>query len=171
MPLDAPGLHQAQRLSQAFTPPIAAVVSSPIQRAMETAAPIAAQLGLDPIPDAGLAEIDFGAWTGSRFDDLANDPAWHAWNRLRGLAACPGGETMAQAQSRALLSLNRLQTAYPNQVLILVSHADVIKALLAPALGLPLDRLYRLTVDPASISTLTVFDEDWRVDAINRQPP
>ena len=168
VPLSEGGRAEAARLAQRLDPPIAAVITSPVQRAVETAAPIAARLGLVAQVEPGLAEIDFGAWTGRRFDDLAPDPAWQAWNRMRGLVACPGGESMHQAQSRALAALDRLRLFYPDQVVVLVSHADILKALLAPALGLPLDRLYRLTIDPASISTLIAWEGDWRVEAVNR---
>ena len=74
---------------------------------------------------------------------------------------------MHQAQSRSLAALYRWRTAHPGATVVIVSHADIIKALLAPALGLPLDRLYRLTVDPATISTLVVTDGDLRVDRVN----
>ena len=79
----------------------------------------------------------------------------------------PGGETMQQAQSRALAALSRVRARFPGQPVAIVTHADIIKALLAPALGLSLDRLYRLLIDPASVSTLTLFDEDVRVDRVN----
>ncbi len=146
---------------------VAAVVSSPVQRALETAAPVAAALGLPVGIDAGFEEIDFGTWTGRRFDDLAADPAWDAWNCLRSLARCPSGETMHEAQSRALAALGRLRAAHAGQEVVVVSHADVVKAMLAPALGLPLDLLHRLLISPASCSTLVVFDADVQVASVN----
>ncbi len=167
VPLSPEGVAEALGLAGRFRHPIAAVVTSPIQRARETGAPIARRLGLVPEIAEGVTEIDFGAWTGRRFEALQDDPAWSAWNRLRSLSSCPGGETMHQAQSRALLALQALRHRHPDQVVVVVSHADIIKALLAPALGLSLDHLYRLTIDPASVSTLVVFDADLRVDAVN----
>ena len=172
IPLSPEGIAQAKRLAARFAGHrIAAVISSPVQRAAETAAPLAATLGLPVEIDAAFEEIDFGEWTGARFDTLAHDPAWHAWNRLRGFAGTPAGETMQGAQSRALTALARCRARFLNQAIVIVSHADIIKAILAPALGLPLDRLYRLTIDPASTSTLVIFDEDVRVDGVNRAAP
>ncbi len=172
VPLSQEGIGQAHRLAAAFASrPVAAVISSPVQRATETAAPIAGALGLETSIDAGFEEIDFGRWTGARFDELADDPAWHAWNHLRGMARCPGGETMAEAQARALAALAGLRARFADQSIVVVSHADIVKAVLAPALGLPLDRLYRLTVDPSSIATLVLFDQDMRVDAVNAKAP
>ncbi len=170
VPLSEEGGAQAKALAEHFqSEPVAAVVTSPVERARGTASPIAAALGLAVSIEPGFDEIDFGRWTGQRFDALGTDPAWDAWNRLRSLAACPGGETMHQAQSRALLALASLRRAWPADTVVVVSHADIIKAVLAPALGLSLDHLYRLTIDPASISTLVLFDDDLRVDGVNRQ--
>ncbi len=163
------GREQAVLLAKRFEgEAVAAIVSSPVQRARETADIIGAALRVPVKSDAGFEEIDFGAWTGRRFDDLAPDPAWQAWNRLRSLVSCPGGETMHQAQARALRSLNRLRGAYAGRAVIVVSHADVLKAMLASALGLSLDHLHRLTLDPASCSTLVLFETDVRVDGVNR---
>ena len=166
--LDAAGRAQARRLAARFAQhPIAAVVSSPVQRALETAASIAAALHLPARTDDGLDEIDFGTWSGRPFDDLAPDPAWQRWNTCRSLAACPGGETMHQAQSRALLALGRLRHAYPGAAVVAVSHADVLKSMLAAILGMSLDHLHRFVLDPASCSTVVLFDGGARVDAVN----
>ncbi len=168
VPLSNAGRAQAAALAARFIGrPIAAVLSSPVQRAQETAAPIAATLGLPLTIEPGFEEIDFGAWTGMRFDALEHDPAWQAWNRLRSVAVCPAGESMHQAQSRAMLALARMRAEHGEADLIVVSHADVIKSVLAAALGLSLDLLHRLTIDPASISTLVLFDTDLRVDRVN----
>ena len=171
VPLSADGIRQAEQLAAGFAgQSVGAVLSSPVQRAVETAAHIGAALRLDVEIEAGFEEIDFGRWTGARFDTLDDDPAWQAWNHLRSVAGAPGGETMAAAQARALAALARCRARLGEQTVIAVTHADIIKAVLAPALGLPLDRLYRLTIDPASVSTLVVFDEDLRVDGVNRRP-
>ena len=168
--LSPAGAAEAQALAAHFNHPVAAIYSSPIQRALETAAPIAAALALPVMQNPGFTEIDFGEWTGARLDALAPDPAWQAWNRFRSLARCPGGETMHEAQSRALSALADCRVRHPGATVVIVSHADIIRSMLAPILGFSLDRLYRLTIDPASISTLTLFDDDARIDAINRQP-
>ena len=169
VPLSADGRAQAETLARRFAgTDVAAVVASPVQRAQETAAPVARALGLEVRGDAGFEEIDFGRWTGQRFEALDADPDWHAWNRLRSLARCPGGETMHAAQSRALAALARLRAEHGAATVLVVSHSDVLKAVLAPALGLSLDHLHRISIDPASVSTLLVFDADWRVEGLNR---
>ncbi len=158
--LNERGREQALLLARHFSAcPIAAVVSSPLERAQETAEPIAAALSLEVTADAGLNEIDFGDWTGMAFEALQGSPAWQAWNRFRGTAPTPGGETMLEALARALRTLARLRLAYPNGAVVLVSHQDILKALLAHSLGMPLDLMHRLDLAPASRSVLQVFDD------------
>lgn len=166
--LSAEGAAQAAVLAKALAArPIRAVLSSPVQRAQETAAPIAARHGLPVLTDPGLDEVDFGAWTGTAFDALASDPAWDAWNRCRSLAPTPGGETMAAAQVRALGAIARARAAVPDGQAVLVGHSDVLKAVLAHLLGTPLDLLHRIELAPASRSVLVLWDGGGRVDGMN----
>lgn len=166
--LSAEGAAQAAVLAEALAArPIRAVLSSPVQRAQETAAPIAARHGLPVLTDPGLDEVDFGAWTGTAFDALASDPAWDAWNRCRSLAPTPGGETMAAAQVRALGAIARARAAVPDGQAVLVGHSDVLKAVLAHLLGTPLDLLHRIELAPASRSVLVLWDGGGRVDGMN----
>ncbi len=170
-PLTPAGVAEAERLAERLSRrPIAAVLSSPILRARQTAAPIAARCGLETAIEPGITEIDFGAWTGSAFAALHGDPSWQAWNRHRGLAPIPGGETMAQAQARALDAVCRLCRAWPDGELVLVSHADVIKAVLSNLLGTPLDLMHRMAIDPASRSVIRVHPEGAEVLGINLPP-
>ena len=167
--LSGEGRAQAAALADALAArPIRAVLSSPVQRAQETAAPIAARLGLPVLTDPGLDEIDFGAWAGAAFDDLDGQPTWDAWNRFRSFAPTPGGETMAAAQARALAAVAR--AAAGGGEAVLVSHSDVLKAVLAHFLATPLDLLHRIELAPASRSVLVLFDGGARVDGINLPP-
>lgn len=171
VPLSAEGRVQAEALAAWFSGrPADALVSSPVQRALETAAPVAARLGLEVAIDPAWTEIDFGTWTGQRFDALAPDPAWQRWNRVRSLAVPLGGEAMHAAQSRALAALERLRTAYPDQVVAVFSHADILKSVVAAALGVSLDVLSRFRIDPASVSTLVLSDDAVEVACLNRSP-
>ena len=166
--LSEDGRAQAAALAASFAGrPIAAVISSPLQRAQETAVPIAAQLGLPVTINAGFNEIDFGEWTGRAFSALEGDPAWDAWNRFRSVAACPGGESMLAAGVRALGAMGALRAAYPDGELVVVSHQDVLKALLAHLLGIPLDLFGRIALDPAHRSVVALWDSDVRVEGIN----
>ena len=141
-----------------------ALYTSPIQRTRETAEPLAAALGVKPQVDADLQEIDFGAWTGRRFDQLSGDPLWDAWNARRSLTRPPGGETMGEVQMRAARAVERVRAASPEGVVALVTHGDVIKGLLCLWLGIDLDLHHRLEVEPASVSTAVVGD--WGVKAL-----
>ncbi len=168
VPLSAEGVAQAAALADALAArPVRAVLSSPVQRAQETAAPIAARHGLPVLTDAGLDEVDFGAWMGMTFDTLASDPAWDVWNRCRSLAPTPGGETMAAAQARALAAVARVRTAVGDGEAVLVGHSDLLKAVLAHLLGTPLDLLQRIELAPASRSVMVLWDGGGRVDGVN----
>ena len=150
--------------------PLAAILSSPIERARETARLIAAPHGLDVLTEPALTEIDFGAWTGKTFQELNEAPGWAAFNTFRGTAPTPGGETMLAAQARAVAALARLAACYPGAELAAVSHGDIIKAIIAHALGAPLDLFHRLTIDPASRSVVALAESDARVLAVNLPP-
>jgi len=146
----------------------AAIYTSPVQRARETAAAIAAGRDIPVTPASALDEIDFGAWTGQPFAALDGDAAWRRWNDARGAATVPGGETMVQAQARAVAFAQDLAATHDGAAVALVSHCDVIRALLAHALDLSLDRLLRFEVDPASISRVAIeADGAARVLSIN----
>ena len=144
------------------------VLSSPQPRAQETAAPIAERLGTTVETSPDLDEIDFGAWTGRPFADLESDPAWAAWNTMRATARPPEGESMGEAQARALDLLDRLGRE-EGPPAILVSHADTLRAALLGVLGLSLDAYDRLVVAPASWSELALWPGGRRVVSINER--
>ena len=151
------GRAQARRLSARFADQvIVAIHSSPLERARETAEPIAARLGQGVAVNEGLTEIDFGAWSGRGFGDLDRDPAWAAWNGARAMNRPPGGESMLEAQARIVRAMEVLREAHRDGAVVLVSHSDVIKAALLYHLGLPVDAWPRIEVEPASVSTLVV---------------
>ena len=149
---------------------LSAVYSSPLERARETAEPIAAAAGVQVREDARLIEIDFGAWNGARFDDLAADPLWARWNSARSACRPPGGETMVEAQARAASFLEDMLDRHDGERVCAVSHSEVIKAALAHALGLAIDHYDRFDVDPASVSTVHLGDWGMKVAAINVRP-
>lgn len=169
VPLNGRGRAQAARLARHFAGrAVKAVVSSPSQRAQETAAPIAASLGLEVATDAGVDEIDFGEWTGMTFEVLQEAPGWQAWNQFRGTAPTPGGEMMLEALSRALRCLARWRQAVPEGEVVMISHQDVLKAVLAHSLGAPLDLMQRIELGAGSCSVLRVFaDGGVRIEGIN----
>ncbi len=162
------GRAQARVLAQRFeSENVASIHTSPLERAVETASPIAASLGRVAEPSDDIIEIDFGAWSGKTFDMLSDDERWRAWNSSRSTSRPPGGETMLEAQARIIHGMERLRSLHAGGSVILVSHSDVIKAALLYHLGMPIDSYGRLEVSPASISTLVVGDWGSKVLRIN----
>ncbi|ACA16577.1 Phosphoglycerate mutase [Methylobacterium sp. 4-46] len=164
------GRAQARALALRLTPErLDAVYASPLERAQETAAPIAAAagLGVDTLP--GLNEIDFGEWSGRSFEDLHGDPRWTYWNTARHVTRPPGGETVLEAQARAVGTLEALRARHGEARLALVSHADVIKLVLAYALGLAPDAMGRFEVSPASVSAVILGEWGAKVERINER--
>jgi broad specificity phosphatase PhoE len=154
--LNAQGRGQAQELVERLAArAINAIYSSPQQRAQETAAPVAAQRGLQVNTDDALDEIDFGDWTGLSFERLrAEGERWRMWVEQKSIACPPGGEPCAQVQRRAMAGIERLEKLHPDQTLLLVSHGDVIKSVIASYLGISLDHLERFEIAPASLSVV-----------------
>jgi probable phosphoglycerate mutase len=165
------GLAQAERVAERLAGQgIDALYTSPLERARMTAEPIARRLGREARVLEALNELEFGEWSGRDFSALQDDPRWAAWNTARHLARPPGGETMLEAQTRVLGGLERLRAEYGEGRVALVSHADVIKAVLAFCLGIPLDGLQRFDVEPASVSTVVMGEWGAKVLAMNVVP-
>jgi probable phosphoglycerate mutase len=168
-PLTEAGRAQADAVAarlQAF--PIAAIYSSPLERTQETAAPLAARLGLPVQISPPFNEIDYGAWTGMTCADLFQSPDWQSFNRLRSTSRPPGGESILDIQQRTSTEIERLGALHPNQTVAIFSHGDPIRAVLMHSLGMSCDLLHRLQVDPASISIVQMADWGPMVTAINR---
>jgi probable phosphoglycerate mutase len=147
------GMRQAEALAGRLAGSgIAALYSSPLERALETAAPIGARLGLDVVPAEELNEIDFGAWTGRTVAELDQLEAWRQFNLFRSSVRVPDGETMVEVQARLLGLVEHLAATHPGRTVALVSHGDVIKAALAHWLGVPLDLFQRIEIAPASLN-------------------
>jgi broad specificity phosphatase PhoE len=165
------GRAQAARVAERLScEPIAAVYVSPLERTRETAAPLARRLGLVPIVEEDLNEIDFGEWTGGRFEDLRRYPDWEPWNRERGRYRVPGGETMDEAQARVARWIVTARAAHPDGAVVAVCHADVIKAAVCLVLEISLDHHYRVEVGPGSISVLRADARGYRVLSLNETP-
>ena len=150
--LNAQGRAEAEALADRLEGrPLASLHCSPRRRAQETIAPLARRLGLPVRTTDALDEIDFGRFTGRRFDALdAEDEDWHRWNSARNTARCPGGETMGEAIARARAYLLALPaTAAPA---LCVTHCDIIRGLMAEAMGEGLGRLLHLECAPGSVT-------------------
>ncbi len=158
--LDDAGHGQAARTAERLAGvPLAALVSSPLERCRQTAkAILKAQSGsLTVTGERGITECDYGEWQGRALKDLAKEKLWGTVQTQPSAAAFPGGESLAAMQARAVAAVRRYDAEVEAEhgagaVWVAVSHGDIIKSLLADALGLHLDLFQRLHVDPASIS-------------------
>ncbi|WP_022881442.1 MSMEG_4193 family putative phosphomutase [Gryllotalpicola ginsengisoli] len=167
--LDDTGREQATRTAERLAAvPLAAVVSSPLLRCRQTARLILDHQQTTPAPaapiDRGLIECDYGEWQGRALADLARERLWSVVQSRPSAATFPGGESMAGMQARALTAIarhdRRIEDDHgPGAVWAAVTHADIIKAVLAEASGLPLDRFQQITVAPASVSIVR-YDAD-----------
>jgi broad specificity phosphatase PhoE len=133
---------------------LTSVQSSPRPRATQTAAPIAQRANLPIEISAALDEVDFGLWTGRAFEELAEDPRWVEWNRARGRARAPGGESMVEAQARVVAHLRDVHAANSSGRVVMVTHAEIIRCAVLHCLSLPLDEWSRIDVPPASVTKL-----------------
>lgn len=166
--LNAAGAAQAEAVARRLgRQKVAAVYTSPRERCRQTAARIGAALDQEPVVAEALDEIDFGTWNGASFADLEGMTEWDAWNAARGSARPPDGESMAEVADRLVAWLDDAGRRHADATVVAVSHADVIKAALCTALGLPLDRYDRFDVDPGSMSAVVVGRWGMRVQGIN----
>jgi 2,3-bisphosphoglycerate-dependent phosphoglycerate mutase len=160
--LDDTGLEQARAAGARLTGlPLAAIVSSPLERCRETAREIVRQQADAPraATERGLLECDYGSWTGRPLKTLAKEPLWRTVQAHPSAAQFPDGEAMTAMSSRAVGAVRRWDARVeaehgPTAVWVAVSHGDVIKAILADALGIHLDAFQRIMVDPASLSVV-----------------
>jgi len=139
-------------------PHVAAVYASPLERTRETAAPIAAALGLDVVPDEGLLELDMGEWTGMELKAAMKRKEWATIQRYPSGFAFPGGESFLAMQTRMVSTLDRLRNAHPGGTVVAVSHADPIRAAVAHAMGTHLDLFQRVVVSPCSLTAIAYGD-------------
>ena len=157
--LDAGGRTQAEAAARRLARlPVTAVYSSPLERTRETAAVVARTHGLRVRIDRDLGEVEYGDWTDRPLSRLRRLAAWQVVQRTPSRMAFPGGGTIRGAQARAVDATERLAAAHPGGTLVLVSHADVIKAVVAHHLGMGLDLFQRLVVSPASSTTIVLPD-------------
>jgi probable phosphomutase (TIGR03848 family) len=168
--LNSRGLMQAEALGSLFeSHELQAVYSSPLERTMETAEPIAMHHGLKVIPRQGLTELDIGQWQGKTLKSLRRLKLWRAVLSTPSMIRFPEGETYLEAQGRIIGELEALRSRHgnPKDIIVCVTHADIIKIAIAHYLGLPLDLFQRLMVAPASISTLAFHDGHPRLMHLN----
>lgn len=157
--LDDAGRAQAEATGQHLADvPLAAVYASPLERTRETAVAIARPHGLTVRTRKAIGEVDYGDWTDQPLGQLRRRKLWRTIVHTPSRVTFPGGESIRAAQARAVDAIERLAAEHGDDTIAVVSHADVIKAVVAHHLGMPLDTFQRLHVAPASLSLLHLAD-------------
>ena len=171
--LNEKGRAQAENLAKALAKtPIKAIYSSPLDRTMETAAPIAKAHGLKVIKRAGLLEVDFGDWQDKTLKQLSRRKLWSVVQNNPAQARFPEGESFADAQHRITTEIESIIKLHkPQDLFVCVGHSDMIKLAVAYYTGLALDFFQRLIVQPASISTLHIHQGGAHLVNLNYTPP
>lgn len=182
-----PGVHlnddgkaQAAALGERLAPlPIKQLYASPLERTMETAEAIRAHHPhLDIIPNEAIGEVRYGDWEGASIASLRGRKMWQVVQEYPSRAVFPNGEAMRAVQIRVVNELERLVERHPGEMVVVVSHADVIKMALAHFLGMHLDQFQRLVISPASISTIVLghgrpnvvsLNDTAHIEALERQ--
>ena len=159
--LNAQGRAEAESLVQRMAGvPLEAIYCSPQPRTQQTAQPLVRARGLPMRIDAAFDEVDLGEWQGRTFDEVRGQEAWGHWLAHRGSAQPPGGEPFADVARRASAGLRSLVHAHADASVLVVSHGDVIKAMVADVLGLSLDKVENFDIAPCGISVVAM-GPDW----------
>ena len=137
-----------------------AIYSSPLERARETAEAIARVAKLEVKQSLAFNEIDFGDWSGQSLAALDRDDRWHRFNTQRNITRIPGGELFLEVQARAVSELERLSQHHAGGRVVIVSHADVIKAVLGYVGGAPVERIQQMEIWPCSVSIVALDEHD-----------
>ena len=167
--LNSRGREQVGNLAQSLSRlPIEAIYTSPLERAVETAQAIGMPHAAIPCIREDLGEFRFGEWEGRTFEDLNNDPLWHQFNSKRSTVRAPGGELMAEVQTRMSSEIENLRRKHEGGTIVLVSHADPLRSVIARYLGLSLDLFFALRSVPRLFSIVRFFEDCPSVLCVNR---
>jgi probable phosphomutase (TIGR03848 family) len=171
--LDDTGRAQAEKVvGRLEGVPLARIVCSPMTRCEQTVAPLAAARELTPVTEPGIAEVDYGSWTGGELKTLAKEPLWRVVQAHPSAAVFPDGEGLAGMQARAVAAIRKHDAEVaaehgPHAVWLACSHGDLIKALLADALATHLDNFQRIIIDTCSISVVSYTETRPFVGRVN----
>jgi probable phosphomutase (TIGR03848 family) len=170
--LNKKGRQQTQALAENLSKaPIKAIYSSPLDRTLETAGPLAKALNLEVHAMAGLLETDCGEWQGLSVKKLRKQKVWQVVQRHPSLFTFPGGESVRECQYRMVQAIESLRLIHsPEDVVACFSHADPIKQVIAFYLGLGLDNFQRLIITPGSVSALSISENGSQLVTLNYNP-
>jgi probable phosphoglycerate mutase len=168
VPLNLAGRREAENLSAALRwLPITAVYTSPLERAVDTATPLARDHGLEIRKRDALTDVDFGEWTGKSLSELADLPEWRAFNACRCTGCPPGGESLRAVQRRVVDELVELSRTHAGEIVAIVTHAEPIRCTIAAFDCRSLDDVVAIEVTPAYVSTVGIAAGTRRILAIN----
>jgi len=163
--LSAEGEKEAARLATCLGGyDIAAIYSSPLERAVETARIVRDDARIE----ARLNEVDYGAWTGRTFTGLNEDALWNRFNAAQGHVRCPGGETMLEVQARTIQFLEEASKCHGDSYIAAISHAGVIRAAVCHYAGIALDLASRIEISPAAVTMIQVMPGNPRILTVNQ---
>ena len=166
--LNEVGKAQAQRVAERFgRVTLDAIYSSPLERALQTAEAIARAANLEVQQTTAFNEVDFGDWSGKSFAELERDERWRRFNTQRSITKVPRGESFLDLQARVVAELERLSVKHREKNVVIVSHADVIKAAVGYVSGTPIDLLQRFEISPGSVSIIATDEHDTKLLAVN----
>jgi probable phosphoglycerate mutase len=166
--LSTQGLEEVQALAARVSGMhFARIYTSPLERTLVTARVLAKHVSCELSVMSELIELHYGSWTEATFAHLQPDDHWQRFNQHRSGTRIPGGETMLEVQSRVVHTLLALRARHPQEQVMVISHADVIRAALLYFLGMPMDFYGRLELGPTSISQLELGTMDARILRIN----
>jgi broad specificity phosphatase PhoE len=171
VPINARGQEQARLAAEVLAPlGITRIFSSPLVRALQTAEFLAGRLQkpIKEIPD--WREVGYGDWEGKMFNEMRGHPVAHQVFNDPIKATFPNGESLLEVQQRGVRVIEWLRQTYPQDIVAVFSHGDVIRTALAHYLGMPFNEYRRLNLDNGAISVLEIFDEWVRVKALNFMP-
>ena len=169
--LNGEGALQARHLAHALKRHYAldAIVSSPLERAMETAQPIAEAQDKPLVIDERITELDFGGWAGQSFEELYETDYWRNFNRQRSLNWPTDGESLMEVQTRAWRSISAAAETYgDDSTVAMVTHGDVVRSVLLLVLGMSIDHIHRLEISPTSVSEILIGEHNPVVRRINQ---
>jgi probable phosphomutase (TIGR03848 family) len=170
--LNEEGQAQAVALARRLADvPLSAIYSSPLERTLETAQPLAQAQGLSVQVRDGLGETGYGDWTGRALKELKDEKLWPVVQVYPGGVRSPGGESMREVQARVVAELDAIRDSHPDQTVAVVSHSDPIKMAVAHYAGLALDLFQRLTISPASVTAFAFAHFGLRLLCLNHTDP
>ena len=168
IPLNASGVQQVQVMAMDLKDwPIEKIASSSLLRTKESSQIISDALGLPFEEYDGLSEINVGEWEGNYWDQMGEDPILKAFETTPSITRPPGGETLTEVQERAVHTIERILLEEKLSNLLVVSHADTIRAVIAHYIQMDLDRSRRLQIDNASLSIIKTNPNQGRLTLMN----